>query len=90
LLGLAPEVVQAAYRVGDSSTNIITPLMPYFALVYAFMKRYDDNVGVGTVMTLMLPYSVAFLIGWGLLLSIWLALGVPLGPDGSLFLPVSL
>lgn len=89
LLGLAPEVVQAAYRVGDSSTNIITPLMPYFALVYAFMKRYDDSAGVGTVMTLMLPYSVAFLIGWGLLLSIWLVLGVPLGPDGLLFLPVS-
>ncbi|MEE4291918.1 MAG: AbgT family transporter [Cycloclasticus sp.] len=88
LLGVAPEVVQAAYRVGDSSTNIITPLMPYFALVYAFMKRYDDSVGVGTMMTLMLPYSIAFLIGWGLLLSVWLVLGIPLGPDGSLFLNV--
>ncbi|MBV1875803.1 MAG: AbgT family transporter [Cycloclasticus sp.] len=88
LLGLAPEVVQAAYRVGDSSTNIITPLMPYFALVFAFMKRYDDSIGVGTIMTLMLPYSMAFLFGWGLLLSAWLALGIPLGPDGSLFLPV--
>jgi len=86
LLGLAPEVVQAAYRVGDSSTNIITPLMPYFALVFAFMKRYDDSVGVGTMMTLMLPYSMAFLFGWGLLLSVWLALGIPLGPDGSLFI----
>jgi len=86
LLGLAPEVVQAAYRVGDSSTNIITPLMPYFALVFAFMKRYDDSVGVGTIMTLMLPYSIAFLFGWGLLLSGWLMLGVPLGPDGSLFI----
>ncbi|MEH6503549.1 MAG: AbgT family transporter [Cycloclasticus sp.] len=85
LLGIAPEVVQAAYRVGDSSTNIITPLMPYFALVFAFMKRYDDKAGVGTMMTLMLPYSLAFLFGWGLLLSIWLALGIPLGPDGSLF-----
>ncbi|MEW4982063.1 MAG: AbgT family transporter [Cycloclasticus sp.] len=86
LLGLAPEVVQAAYRVGDSSTNIITPLMPYFALVFAFMKRYDNSVGVGTIMTLMLPYSIAFLFGWGLLLSAWLMLGVPLGPDGSLFI----
>lgn len=88
LLGVAPEVVQAAYRVGDSSTNIITPLMPYFALVYAFMKRYDDRVGVGTMMTLMLPYSLAFLIGWGLLLSVWLVLGIPLGPDGALFLNI--
>lgn len=86
LLGIAPEVVQAAYRVGDSSSNIITPLMPYFALVFAFMKRYDEKAGVGTIMTLMLPYSVVFLFGWGLLLSLWLALGIPLGPGGSLFI----
>ncbi|HAI97771.1 MAG: aminobenzoyl-glutamate transporter [Cycloclasticus sp.] len=85
LLGMSPEVVQAAYRVGDSSTNIITPLMPYFALVFAFMKRYDEHVGVGTMMTLMLPYSFAFLFAWGLLLSAWIALGVPLGPDGFLY-----
>jgi aminobenzoyl-glutamate transport protein len=88
LMGVAPEVVQAAYRVGDSSTNIITPLMPYFALVFAFMKRYDDKVGVGTIMTLMLPYSVAFLLSWGLLLSLWLMLGIPLGPGASLFLAI--
>lgn len=86
LLGIAPDVVQAAYRVGDSSSNIITPLMPYFALVFAFMKRYDEKAGVGTIMTLMLPYSLAFLVGWSLLLSIWLGLGLPLGPDGQLFL----
>ena len=86
LLGIAPEVVQAAYRVGDSSSNIITPLMPYFALVFAFMKRYDGKAGLGTIMTLMLPYSVVFLFGWGLLLSLWLALGIPLGPGGSLFI----
>ncbi|MGB1541867.1 MAG: AbgT family transporter, partial [Cycloclasticus sp.] len=85
LLGMSPEVVQAAYRVGDSSTNIITPLMPYFALVFAFMKRYDEHVGVGTMMTLMLPYSFAFLFAWGLLLSAWIAIGVPLGPDGFLY-----
>lgn len=88
LLGIAPEMVQAAYRVGDSSTNIITPLMPYFALVYAFMQRYDKDAGVGTIITLMLPYSLVFLIGWGLMLSVWIAIGVPLGPDGVLFLPV--
>ena len=86
LLGIAPETVQAAYRVGDSSTNIITPLMPYFALVYAFMQRYDKQAGMGTIITLMLPYSLVFLAGWGVMLSIWIATGAPLGPDGSLFL----
>jgi len=88
LMGVAPELVQAAYRVGDSATNIITPLMPYFALVFAFMKRYDDTVGVGTIMTLMLPYSIAFLLSWGLLLSLWLMLGIPLGPGALMFLAV--
>ncbi len=80
LHGVGPEVVQAAYRVGDSSTNIITPLMPYFALVFAFMKQYDSRAGVGTIMTLMLPYSVVFLVGWGALLSVWLTFSLPLGP----------
>ena len=86
LLDIAPEAVQAAYRVGDSSTNILTPLMPYFALVYAFMQRYDKQVGMGTIITLMLPYSLVFLIGWGLMLGIWLTTGAPLGPDGQLFM----
>lgn len=81
LLGIAPDAVQAAYRIGDSSTNIITPLMPYFALVFAFMKRYDSTAGIGTIMTLMLPYSLAFLIAWSILLSIWLTIGLPLGPS---------
>lgn len=87
LLGIAPEMVQAAYRVGDSSTNIITPLMPYFALVYAFMQRYDSNAGIGTIITLMLPFSLAFLLGWGVMLAVWIAVGAPLGPDGVLYLP---
>ena len=86
LLGIAPDVVQAAYRVGDSSTNIITPLMPYFALVFAFMKRYDSNIGIGTMMTLMLPYSIAFLLGWSILLTVWISLGIPLGPNGMIVL----
>ena len=86
LLGIAPDVVQAAYRVGDSSTNIITPLMPYFALVFAFMKRYDSNIGIGTMMTLMLPYSIAFLLGWSILLTLWITAGIPLGPNGTIVL----
>ena len=80
LLGIAPEQVQAAYRVGDSSTNIITPLMPYFGVVVAFMQRYKSDLGVGTIMSLMLPYSVAFLIGWSLVFAFWVGFDFPLGP----------
>lgn len=80
LLGIAPEQVQAAYRVGDSSTNIITPLMPYFGVVVAFMQRYKEDLGVGTIMSLMLPYSLLFLLGWSLMFALWIGLGFPLGP----------
>lgn len=80
LIGIAPEQVQAAYRVGDSSTNIITPLMPYFGVVVAFMQRYDKEIGVGSIMSLMLPYSLAFLIGWSLLFAAWIGFDISLGP----------
>ena len=80
LLGIAPESVQAAYRVGDSSTNIITPLMPYFGVVVAFMQRYKSDLGVGTIMSLMLPYSLCFLLGWSLMFALWMWAGIPLGP----------
>ncbi len=79
LLGVAPESTQAAYRIGDSSTNIITPMMPYFGVVIAFMQRYDPKLGVGTVITLMLPYSLCFLVSWSALLSLWLGFGLKLG-----------
>lgn len=79
-LGLSPELTQAAYRVGDSSTNIITPLMPYFPLVVAFAQRYVKNTGIGTMIALMLPYSLAFLLCWSAwLLVYWKVLGLPLG-----------
>jgi aminobenzoyl-glutamate transport protein len=78
-LGLSPELTQAAYRVGDSTTNIITPLMPYFPLVVVFCQRYVRSAGIGTLASMMLPYSVVFLSAWTLyLLSYW-ALGIPLG-----------
>ncbi|MEX1670708.1 AbgT family transporter [Zhongshania guokunii] len=80
LLGVDPESSQMAYRIGDSSTNIITPLMPYFGVVVAFVQRHDKSAGMGTLMALMLPYSLCFLIGWSLLLGLWLAAGLPLGP----------
>jgi len=80
LMGIPPEVTQAAYRVGDSSTNIITPLMPYFPLVLALMQRYHPQLGLGSLIAIMLPYSLVFLLGWSLLLALWVALGWPLGP----------
>lgn len=80
LLGITPEATQMAFRIGDSSTNIITPLMPYFGVVVAFAQRYDKQAGIGTLMAAMLPYSVVFIICWSVLLATWLGLGLPLGP----------
>ncbi|MFT5575705.1 MAG: aminobenzoyl-glutamate transport protein [Bermanella sp.] len=86
LLGVSPEATQLAYRIGDSSTNIITPLMPYFGVVVAFAQRYDKNLGVGTLMAMMLPYSLLFLIGWSIMLLLWMVSGLPIGPAGAGFL----
>jgi aminobenzoyl-glutamate transport protein len=79
LVGIPPEATQVAFRIGDSSTNIITPLMPYFGVVLAFAQRYKKDLGMGTVISMMLPYSMAFMLGWTLLLIGWLLLGWPLG-----------
>jgi p-aminobenzoyl-glutamate transporter AbgT len=78
-LGMSPELSQAAYRIGDSTTNIITPLMPYFPLVVVFAQRYVKNTGIGTMVSLMLPFSIAFLITWVIFLLGYWALGIPLG-----------
>ena len=80
LLGYTPELVQGVYRIGDSSTNMISPMMSFFALIVAFVQRYDAKAGLGTVIATMLPYSLAFLFFWVLLLIIWLIAGMPLGP----------
>jgi aminobenzoyl-glutamate transport protein len=80
-LGLSPELTQAAYRIGDSSTNIITPLLPYFPLIVVYAQRYVKATGVGTVISLTLPYSICFLATWTVLLMIFWALGIPLGID---------
>ncbi len=79
LLGYPPELTQAAYRVGDSCTNVISPMMSYFAMIIAFFQRYDKNAGLGTLVATMLPYAVTFLITWSGLLAIWIILGLPLG-----------
>ena len=87
IMGYSPELTQAAYRIGDSFTNIITPLMPYMPLVIAFAQKYEPRIGLGTLLTLMLPYSVAFAIGWTVLLALWILLGIPLGPGSGMVYP---
>lgn len=87
LLGYSPELTQVAYRVGDSVTNIISPMMSYFALIIAFFQRYEPKAGIGTLVSVMLPYSLVFLLGWSLLFAAWLALGLPIGPDAPLAYP---
>lgn len=82
-LGISPDLTQAAYRVGDSVSNIITPLLPYFPLVVVYCQRYVKNTGIGTLVSLMLPYSVALGIIWTLFLLAYWALGIPLGVQSS-------
>ena len=84
LLGYTPELTQTAYRVGDSTTNIIAPMMSYFALIVAFFERYDRRSGIGTVVATMLPYTVTFLACWSVLLVVWMLLGLPVGPGAGL------
>ena len=86
-VGLSPELTQAGYRVGDSTTNIVTPLMPYFPLVVAFSQRWVKKTGIGTVTSLMLPYSVSLLALWTVFLLIYWAFGIPLGLQSSYTYP---
>ncbi len=86
LIGYSPEVIQAAYRIGDSVTNIITPMMSYFGLIMAFAARYQRNLGVGTLIAMMLPYSVVFFVGWTALFFLWVfGLGLPVGPGAPTY-----
>ncbi|NGP46202.1 AbgT family transporter [Bacillaceae bacterium SIJ1] len=83
-MGIAPEVTQIAYRVGDSTTNIISPLMPFFPLVVAFAQKYGKENGVGTVVSLMLSHSIILLISWTVFFALWYLFGIPVGPGTSL------
>ncbi len=85
-LGYSPEFTQMAYRIGDSTTNIITPLLPYFPIIAMLVKKYDKKSGIGTLISLMLPYSIAFLVSWITLLVLWMVLKLPLGPEAFIFL----
>ncbi|XXY47754.1 AbgT family transporter [Sorangium sp. So ce269] len=86
-IGISPELTQAAYRVGDSVTNIITPLMVYFPLVVVFCQKYVKSTGIGTLMALMMPYSLTFLVAWTLFLLAYWQLGLPLGLDAPYVYP---
>ena len=86
IVGYSPEVIQAAYRIGDSVTNIITPMMSYFGLILAFANKYDKDLGIGTIISMMLPYSIFFLIGWIALFYLWVfGLGMPVGPEAPTY-----
>jgi aminobenzoyl-glutamate transport protein len=83
-LGVAPQTVLAAYRVGDSPTNVVTPLMVYLPFIVTIAKRYQKDAGIGTIIALMLPYVAAIAIAWVLLFMAWYLLGIPLGPDSPI------
>jgi aminobenzoyl-glutamate transport protein len=85
-LDVAPQTVLAAYRVGDSPTNVITPLMAYFPLIVVFAQRYKKDAGIGSVVALMLPYVVVLSIAWTLFFVAWYLIGIPLGPGSPVHL----
>ncbi len=85
LLGYSPELSQAVFRVGDSVTNIISPMMSFFALIIVYFEKYDSKSGIGTLISTMLPYSVLFLIAWSALLIGWALLNFPLGPGAPIY-----
>jgi aminobenzoyl-glutamate transport protein len=85
LVGYSPALIQATYRIGDSTTNIITPAMSFFPRVVVYMERYRKDAGIGTVISTMVPYSVALLLLWIPLLIAWVLLRLPLGPGAKPF-----
>ena len=86
LMNLDPAVTQAAYRIGDSITNPISPLFSYFPLILGFARKYEKNIGIGTIIANMIPFSMAFTVVWIVQLIIWVLLDLPLGPGGAIFL----
>lgn len=88
-VGTSPEVTQMLFRLGDSPTNIITPMSPYFALALTFLQRYYRRAGVGTLMSLSLPYAIWMLIGWFAFFLVWYFLGIPLGPGAPMDYPAN-
>ena len=85
LLGYDPALTQVAYRIGDSITNPLSPLFPYFPVLLAFAKKYDKKIGMGTIIANMIPYSAVFAIAWIILLLVFMIFNIPLGPGGAIF-----
>lgn len=86
LLGYHPAWTQLLYRIGDSCTNVISPLFQYLPIILAYMQEYDEDAGIGTLVSLMIPYSIVFLILWTVFAMIWYTIGLPLGPASGIFL----
>lgn len=87
LLGYSPELSQAVFRIGDSVTNLISPMMSFFALIIVYFEKYDKKAGIGTLISTMLPYSIVFFILWTVLIIIWTQIGLPLGPGSGIYYP---
>ncbi len=85
LLGYSPELSQAVFRIGDSVTNIISPMMSFFALIIVYFEKYDENAGLGTIISTMIPYTLVFTILWSILLVAWTSFGLPLGPGAPIY-----
>src|SRR5690606_2246147 len=85
IMGYTPELSQVVYRIGDSVTNVISPMMSFFALIIAFFQKYEPKAGIGTIVAAMLPYTMVFLIAWIILLIAWLLLDIPLGPGAGIY-----
>lgn len=85
LMGYSPETTQAAYRIGDSYSNILTPLLPYFPLVITFAAKYVKNIGLGTIISIMIPYSIAFMIVRIPMFIAWIMLNIPLGLEAPIY-----
>jgi aminobenzoyl-glutamate transport protein len=87
LLGYSPELSQAVFRIGDSVTNIISPMMSFFALILVYLEKYDPKAGIGTLISTMIPYTITFFIVWSILLIAWTLAGLPLGPGAGIYYP---
>ena len=86
LLGYDPSFTQVLYRIGDSITNPITPMFAYFAMLVGLAQKYDKKAGMGSLMSCLLPYSLAYFVMWSLFIILWITIGIPLGPGGAIHL----
>jgi aminobenzoyl-glutamate transport protein len=86
MLGYSPEFAQLAYRIGDSTTNAISPLFPYIAIVLGFMQKYKKDAGLGNIFAMMIPYTFAFGLMWIIQVAVWFYFKLPLGPGANIFM----